>query len=218
MSRGRALPRLIGLSPGTARGPGRPGDLEELERRVLDALRGGLPGVLLREPAVDDGPLERLAARLRARAPELWIGLHDRPHLVAATGADAVHLGFRSLTPSELRGWLGAEVLVGLSTHADDDERAWAGADYLFHGPVHATRKPAALEPIGPEGLARAVRRASVPVLALGGVTPERTAALVAAGAHGVAVRGDLLGADDPAGRARAHLRALDEALRAGPA
>jgi len=206
----RLPPPLVGLTTGAERP-----DLSELERRIHAALRGGLPGVLLREPALDDRPLAELAARLRARAPQLWIGLHDRPHLVQATGADGVHLGFRSLAPAGVRGWLPGHVAVGLSTHAADDAARWRGADYLFHGPVFATAKVRALEPIGPAGLAAAVARAPVPVLGLGGITPERVAAVRAAGAAGVAVLSGLIGSADPARAAAAYLAALEG--RGGP-
>jgi thiamine-phosphate pyrophosphorylase len=201
----RLPPPLVAITPGTAcsRGVG------ELERRVAAALAGGLGGLLLREPELDDGPFAELARRLRARAAGLWIGLHDRPHLARFTGADAVHLGWRSLAPLEVRAWLERSIAIGLSTHAEDPSERWSGADYLFHGPVYASAKPGAAEPIGVEGLARGVRRAAVPVHALGGITPERVAEVRASGAAGVAVLGGLLAAGDPYARATEYLTAL---------
>lgn len=199
-----ALPRLIALSPGTLSAASAPEFLARLEQ----ALGAGLPGVLLREPRLGDREYLCLAqavlARRRGRAP--WLALHDRAHLAHALGADAVHLSFRSLRPAELRGWLAAPIQIGLSTHAADEPAAWAGADYLFHGPLHATSSKPGGSALGLAGLARAGARARVPVLALGGVAPADVAPLRARGLHGVAVLSGILAAPDPAAATRAYL------------
>jgi thiamine-phosphate diphosphorylase len=198
-----ALPRLVALSPGDLRddsGAAALAFLAALER----ALGAGLPGLLLREPQLADRDFLALGERVRklsARAGA-WLAVHDRAHLAAALGADALHLGFRSLAPRELRPWpAGAHpcgIALGLSTHAHDDPRAWADADYLFHGPLHATpSKAGRLEPVGADGLARALAATTRPIRALGGVTP------------GVAVRAGLLPAADPAAATRAYLAGL---------
>lgn len=201
MTARRAPPPLVALTPGVPLAAG------ELEARVRAAVGGGLQGVLLREPGMEDGPLLELALRLRALVGRGWLGMHDRAHLAEACGADAVHVGFRSLAPAELREWLPDHVAVGLSTHAEDDPAQWAGADYLFHGPVFATEKPVALEPVGPGGIARATAATERPIWGLGGITPERVGEVLGAGAHGVAVLSGLLASADPAGSARAYLR-----------
>ena len=210
MSGRRAPPRLIALTVGDAT----PERLDELERRVADAVRGGLEALLLREPALEDGPFAALAGRLRGRFPELWLALHDRPHLAPAVGAVAVHLGFRSLAPEHVRPWLDADVALGLSTHAGDSDAGAGGElDYAFHGPVHPVSKPVAQEPVGSGGLARFVEacgaRFPAGVWALGGLRPEHCGEVLAAGARGVAVLSGILPSRDPAGRARAYLRAL---------
>jgi thiamine-phosphate pyrophosphorylase len=194
----RLPPPLLALTPGV---PLRAG---ELEARVRAAVGAGLCGVLLREPSLADGPFLELAARLRELLGEGWLGLHDRGHLAAACRADGVHLGFRSLRPVELRGWLPEEVAIGLSTHAGDDPACFESADYLFHGPVFSTPKPVPLDPVGPEGLASAVRGTTLPVWGLGGITPARVEDVLAVGARGVAVLSGLLGSPDPARAAAA--------------
>lgn len=203
-----ALPRLIALSPGDLV----PGSTARFLEALEGALEAGLPGFLLREPGLADGAYLELAAevaRRRAGRP-LWFAVHDRPHLARALGADAVHLSFRSLRAEELAPWLERSVLRGLSTHASDDPAAWRGADYLFHGPLHATpRKARALEPLGLEGLERARRLAPCPVLALGGVRPEDVGPLRARGLHGVAVLSGILGAPDPRSATASYLEAL---------
>jgi len=200
-------PRLLALSPGDLV-PGREGDFVACVERALAA---GLPGLLLREPALAERAFlalgERLGA-LRARQP-FWFGVHDRAHLVRALGADGLHLSFRSLPLREARGVVGDGFALGLSTHAGDDPSGWSGADYLFHGPLHATpSKLGKLAPVGLEGLQRAQQASAAPVLALGGVRPEDVAPLRARGLHGAAVRAGILQASDPALATRAYLAA----------
>jgi thiamine-phosphate pyrophosphorylase len=179
------------------------------------AVAAGLPGVLLREPGLDDRAWLALFEAVRAAtdgAGGVWLAAHDRVHLARAAGADAVHLGFRSLLPGDARTATGG-LPLGLSTHAGDEPADWEGADYLFHGPVHATPKAhGPVAPIGFEGLARATRSTVRPILALGGLGPADVAPALAAGAHGVAVLRGVFGASDPAAAAAELRAALDAA------
>lgn len=205
-----APPGLVALSPGDLppEACGRRPFLAALEA----ALAAGLPGLLLREPLLEDGPFLGLVEEVRAcfaRTQRAWLALHDRPVLARATGADAVHLSFRSLRPAELGDTL-AGLAVGVSTHAGDPPAYWRGATYRVHGPVLATPSKAGLKPpIGFEALAEAVRASDVPVLAIGGLGPEHVAAARAAGAHGVAVLRGVLGAPSPAAAVAAYLEAM---------
>ena len=197
-------PPLLALSPGDLAA----GDAQSFGGRLRRAAEAGLRGILVREPALDDRALLELARSaveiLRAAHGDgAWCGVHDRAHLVRAAGAQALHLGFRSLRPTDVPANLLDGALVGLSTHAGDagrDAEAWEQVDYLFHGPVHETvSKQGLLEPIGFEGLARGVARSPVPVWALGGLHPEDVAAALDAGARGVAAIGALWNPEDPA-------------------
>ena len=201
-------PRLVAISPGTLR----PGDAPAFAREAGRAVERGLRGVLLREPALGDR--EYLALAIELRKPlephrEAWLGLHDRPHLAAAVGAQAVHLGWRSLAPREIRPWLDESVSIGLSTHAGDDPRTWHDADYLLHGPVFRVDKPFAREPVGFEGLRMATARSTVPVWALGGLKPEHARDALAAGAAGVATLSGIFGGMDAAEATGSWLEAL---------
>lgn len=215
-------PPLIALTPGDLERS----SLEAFLPRLREALDAGLPGLLVREPHLSDRDLAVLfEAALAARAPGTWTALHDRVHLAAALGADAVHLGFRSLAPADVRAGFGERLTIGLSTHAGDDPAAWSAADYLFHGPVHATpaKAPAPYasapagaglpQPIGFDGLRRAVRRADRPLWGLGGLAPRDVAPALLVGAQGVAVLSGILGGRGPGEATRAYLEAL-QALR----
>jgi thiamine-phosphate diphosphorylase len=206
----RPPPTLIALSPGAL-------DLVSGPRFVAQVARAraaGLAGLVLREPNLGDRAYFELACGVRAAFstdPSAWLAVHDRAHLACALGADAVHVGFRSLAPQTLRTWLAPSVAIGLSTHASDDERLWDAAEYVFHGPVFDTpSKRGVVAPIGLEGLVRVTRRTSRPVWALGGVTPERARDVLASGVRGVAVRGAIFDAPDPA-------RAVERLLAALP-
>ena len=206
----RALPpALLALSPGTL--PEGRGEL--LLGRVRDARARGLAGVLLREPAWRDAALLELACALRELLPrgEAWLGVHDRVHVAMAARADAVHLGFRSLAPENVRAVSGDELCIGLSSHAEDSGQSWRAADYLFHGPVFMTpSKAGLLDPIGFEGLERGVLRAEGrPLWALGGLAPEHARRCLELGARGVAVLGGLLAREDAASQATAYLSEL---------
>jgi thiamine-phosphate pyrophosphorylase len=118
--------------------------------------------------------------------------VNGRLDVALAAGASGVHLPAAGLPTREVRRLaeaLGADVLIGRSTH-HPDEVARArdeGADYALFGPVWAT--PGKERRGGPVGLAALERAAAhgLPVLALGGVEPGRFAALAAAGARGAA-------------------------------
>ena len=207
-------PRLVALTPGTLREVRG----SDLLARMEAAIEAGLRGVLLREPLLADAATLELARALRALlepVPGGWLALHDRPHLLAASGADACHLGHRSLSCAEVRAAFGADTPLGLSTHAGDDVAGWAEADYLFHGPLHATGShpdraaPDWTPPVGADGLRRAVAATNRPLLAIGGIGPAEVPEALRAGAHGVAVLSGIVQADDPARSVTAYLDAM---------
>jgi thiamine-phosphate pyrophosphorylase len=204
----RALPpRLVALSPGDLAER----DVPRFLRAVESALEAGLRGILLREPGLEDRPLLAAARALRASLPaDAYFVLHDRVHLVEAAGAHAVHLGFRSLAPGVARELVADEIALGFSAHAGDAQDAWAGADYLFFGPVLDTPSKRGLQaPVGFDGLRRAVERAQLPVWAIGGLRPEHAAPALAHGAAGIAVLGGILRSADVPAALHAYARAL---------
>jgi len=202
-------PALIALSPGDLEPARVPAFLLALRR----ALAAGLPGVLVRERGLCEREYAEVFGAVveAAEGTAAWVAAHDRAHVALICGGRAVHLSFRSLVPRDARRVVGAETTLGLSTHAADATEEWAGADYLFHGPVHATPSKVGLqEPIGVAGIARAVERAQLPVYAIGGLRPEDVAPLRDAGAAGIAVLGGIFGQRDPAAATGRYLRAIE--------
>ncbi len=156
---------------------------------------------LARNRARDDAPGTRQSARSprvsassRAKAPRARILVNDRLDVALAAHAGGVHLGGRSLPPQEalrLRQGLEREdFLICVSCHSPEaaKEAERGGADYLFFGPVFATPSKAAYgAPQGLDRLSEACRAVTVPVLAIGGITPDNAAACLSAGASGIA-------------------------------
>ncbi len=193
-------PQLLAISPGDLRdAPAAAHFLGLFDR----AVRGGLRGILLREPCLPDLAFLELARQLRTRLDSIdveqaWLGVHDRVHIALASNADGIHLGFRSLPIVEVAAIAGDRLTIGLSTHAGDEPESWAPADYLFHGPVRSTpSKAGILEPIGTSGLKRALEITDRPIWALGGLRAEDVSGVLEAGVAGVAVLSGVFGATD---------------------
>jgi thiamine-phosphate diphosphorylase len=186
-------------------------------RAVLDA---GADGLMLhvRGPGTSGRRLFDLARMLApgAAASGAVLTVNDRADVALAAGLRAVHLGARSLTPSDARGLLGAEARIGLSCHAPAD---LAGArtgrvDYAFAGNVFRTSSHPELEAKGTAWLGRMVAEAGkIPVFAIGGVTPDAVAPLISAGAAGVAVMGGVWGSPDPAAAAAHYIATITRAF-----
>jgi thiamine-phosphate pyrophosphorylase len=132
--------------------------------------------------------------------------VNDRVDVALAAEADGAHVGPTDLPLAALRRWVPSTFLLGYSTDDPDEARRAeaAGADYLGCGAVYRTRsKDVGDEAIGPTGLHRVARAVGIPVVGIGGITPERASELAATGAAGVAVMGAIMAADDPGGAVR---------------
>jgi thiamine-phosphate pyrophosphorylase len=169
-------------------------------RPLLDAaLRGGVDIVQLREKALEDDALMAAAAPFRTACDEYGalLLLNDRPDLVAACGADGVHVG-RSDTPvAEARSLVGPERLVGLSVSTLDELGDVGGADYVG---VTAFATPTKEDAVagGLELLRAAAETLTVPWFAIGGIELSNVAEVAGVGAPGVAVVRAIRDAGDP--------------------
>lgn len=137
--------------------------------------------------------------------------VNARPDVAAAIGAAGVQLGQGDLGAGDARlvfrsGWIGRSV----HTVDDADAAAREGADYLLAGSTWASASHAGQAPQGTGFVARVVS-AGLPVIAIGGATPERARELPATGAHGVAAIRAIWDAADPALAAGEMLDAWEE-------
>jgi thiamine-phosphate pyrophosphorylase len=205
------LPRLLLLTDRTQLPPGR--GLVDTVEACVDA---GLAAVVVREHDLDPGARTALVADL-TRLPGLTVissriadpaahGLH-----LAAAGQDTCNTPFAALSGrcnGQVDGSTACYMRLGRSCHTPDEVRRAAdeGATYATLSPYAASRsKPG----YGPPLPTAAFAGHPIPVFALGGIDPGNAARARAAGAHGVAVMGAVMRADDPAAVAQALLEAV---------
>jgi thiamine-phosphate pyrophosphorylase len=125
--------------------------------------------------------------------------LNDRADLAVLAGFDGVHVGQGDLLPEDARRVVGAERIVGVSTHTDAQVAAaeLIGADYVATGPVFATGTKADAEAVvGLEGVRRARALTGKPLVAIGGITLANARSVIDAGADCVAVISGLFAQD----------------------
>lgn len=188
------------------------------QRPLLEVLRvaleAGVRLVQLREKDLQTRELLQLAESCleltRAYGAKLLI--NDRVDCVQAIQADGVHLRTESLPVSVVRRILGSQYLIGISTHSVDEVMSAQeeGADFVVFGPIYETpSKRAYGAPLGLEALSAVCRQSRLPVFAIGGITPERVAAVRQVGAYGVAVISGILAAPSVENAVREFLRHL---------
>ncbi len=174
----------------------------------LEAVLGA--GVDMVQLRMKDTPNARIVAvgqrfaRAASAHGALFI-LNDRPDLVEAVGADGVHVGQDDVTVADARATVGSDRLVGLSTHSPEQVDGAAGVpiDYIGVGPVHATPTKPGRPAVGLALVRYAAEHATVPFVAIGGITPANAGAVREAGAERIAVVRALTDSADPARAAR---------------
>jgi thiamine-phosphate pyrophosphorylase len=175
-------------------------------------MRGGARLIQLRWKAGSTSAFLSLADEIvrAARLHGARVIVNDRADVARMSGADGVHVGQEDLEVEDARAIVGDQAIVGVSTHnrAQVDAALASSASYVAVGPIFTTgTKDTGYEARGLDLVAYAAGR-NKPVVAIGGVTIERAAAVIEAGASAVAVISDLL-ADDVEDRVRAFVAAL---------
>jgi thiamine-phosphate diphosphorylase len=137
--------------------------------------------------------------------------VNDRVDVAMTLPVAGVHLRERSLPVREARRLLGDGACIGASVHGSERARVAQdeGANYLVVGTVFATPSHPDRPGEGVELLERVGRASELPLVAIGGISPERVHSVRRAGAHGVAVRGGVWDAADPAHAVTTYLSAL---------
>ena len=181
------------------------------ETVVEAAIEGGVDAVQLREKGSSAQHRIELGERLRELTTAAGVDLivNDRIDIAYAVGADGVHLGQSDPSVSTAREILGPEATVGVSVSTVSGARlaAISGADYLGVGAVYGTdSKPdaeTADDGLGVDQLAKIADSVTLPIVAIGGITPENASGPIQAGASGVAAISAITAADDPAAATR---------------
>jgi thiamine-phosphate pyrophosphorylase len=183
-------------------------------------LAGGATLLQVRAKAAASGALLEIATGIVALAHQARarVIVNDRADIARLSGADGVHLGQDDLPAVLARRVAGEAAIVGVSTHTpaqlDDVLGAPQGTiSYAAIGPVFGTAtKATGYTALGLDAVRAAADRAGargVPLVAIGGITLDTAADVRRAGAHTVAVIGDLLTGVDPEARVRAYLARL---------
>lgn len=177
------------------------------EDRFLQILEDIIPvqGMMIqiREKDLGSRALLRFVEAVRQLAQPFRVPclINDRVDLVLATKAAGVHLRANSMPTQEARKCLGDGYLIGKSVHSVEEalQGEQDGADFVVLGPVYET--PSKREygpPLGIRVLHEAGRRCTIPVYAIGGLTPARVEHVMGAGAAGVAVVSSIFQAASP--------------------
>lgn len=175
---------------------------QDMVRVTLEAVKGGCTLVQLRAP--EWKKKKQLEAALLLKQALVGTGvpllIDDHVDIALIAKADGVHVGQEDLPPNEARDILGPDAIIGLSVGSLLELNSVTDAvDYLGVGPVFSTKtkKDAGLA-IGTDGLGSIVRKATLPVVAIGGINATNASSCISAGANGVAVVSAICGSDDP--------------------
>lgn len=185
-----SLPPVYPITPDSLTTP-------ELLAWCASLLDAGCPLFQYRRKRMADGErfceLSRIVALAKQHQAQVLVD--DRPDLCLLAGAAGVHVGQEDLPPASVRAFLGRRALIGFSTHSQVQAAAAfeSPLDYLALGPVFPTDTKENPSPVVSVEAQESVLAASpFPVVAIGGITPERAVDLWRRGFASVAVIGAL--------------------------
>lgn len=183
--------------------------------QAVSAIDAGIQWVHLRDHEASTDAFQSAARSfvddIRQQYPRVRVSVNSRLNTAASLGV-GYHGGFRGASPVEARQRLGVEATIGYSAHEIRDVTGPLSEviDYFLYSPVFPTSSKPGHPGVGLDTLADVSERSSVPVYALGGVTPERAGACIEAGAHGVAVLSGIMEAEKVAQAVDAYLNGVN--------
>jgi thiamine-phosphate diphosphorylase len=159
-------------------GSGRPELLDQLKQ----ACKRSIDWIQIREKEMEAGELYELTRQIVLYCPEVKVFVNTRIDVALAAGAAGVHLPEAGLSPKEAKK-IAPSLIVGCSVHSKESalQKEAEGADYLYFGPIFSKTAQ------GLDKLEEVASAVSIPVMAIGGVTPERAADCFKRGAKAVA-------------------------------
>jgi thiamine-phosphate pyrophosphorylase len=154
-----------------------------------DLIQYRAKGIAQNEQRAD---LLAILTTVQRRVPVL---VNDDPMLAAETGAEGVHLGPDDADPEEARSLLGPNRIIGVTAHSIEEALAAPAGiiDYVAYGAVFASPTKPDIEAVTPQSLAELRDQLRLPLVAIGGITPENVRAVLDAGADGIAVVSSIL-------------------------
>jgi thiazole tautomerase (transcriptional regulator TenI) len=188
------------------------GDFPDLAKAVMTAL-GPRGAVHLRARLMSARKVYELGLRLAGweRETGCWAVVNDRMDVACAAGIQAVQLTSRSIPVSDVVAtW--PHLRIGASVHSPADATAAErdGAQWCIAGSAFSTASHPGEAPAGPDVIAEMAAAVSIPVIAIGGVSPGSAAMLLRAGIYGMAAISGIWRAPDVGQAAQRYLSAYD--------
>ncbi len=190
--------------------------LDRFPTIARQAVAGGVDAVHLREKELPASLLLASAIALREQiGNQACLFINDRVDIAMVSRADGVQLGETSLPVTATRSLTGQSFWIGRSIHDVEGARTAAadGADFVIAGHIYETASKQGQSGRGTKFIEMVALACSIPVIAIGGITPERVPDVMRAGAYGVAVISGILTAADPEGAARRFTDALERSV-----
>ena len=189
---------------------------ERLESVALAAVEGGATFLQLRNKVAPEEVVEEQALRIMEVLADFYVSfvIDDHVDLAARLDADGVHVGQEDMDYRAAREIIGEGKILGLTAFTPEhyEEIDPALVDYVGTGPVFSTLTKPDKRVLGVDGFAKLVAKAPVPVVGIGGITPENAGAVIKAGADGVAMIRAVVGAENPGLAAMEFVQAVEEA------
>jgi len=180
------------------------------------AIRGGADTIQFRQKTGATKEMIDISRQMKSicTGAQVFFIVNDRLDVAMSSGADGVHLGQDDFPIPLARKILGEDIFIGGSAATLEEARKCfeEGAAYVGFGPVFPTTSKDDAGPVsGIELLSQVVEAVPVPIIAIGGITPQNTLAVLQAGAKGIAVISAVCCAPDPEDATRKLLEALEK-------
>ena len=176
--------------------------VDEFRRMAKVLVDAGVDILQLRDKRLADRYLVDRARCLRrlTQGTATLVIINDRPDLAALAHADGVHVGQEELSVKDVRSIVGPDALIGVSAHSIEQARQAVldGANYLGVGPTFPSSTKHFTSFPGLELLRAVAGEIRLPAFAIGGITRENLDQVKSAGLRRIAVRGAVLGSEDP--------------------
>jgi len=185
------------------------------------ALDGGVRAIQLREKDLQGREIFNLAEKIATLCGRYGsqLFINDRIDVALAVDASGVQLGKTSLPIETARSLLGADKLIGYSSHSFEEaiDAQRSGANFLLFGPVFLTPSKVPFgAPQGAEALKELVEKVALPVYAIGGINTASLTAAMTTGIRGVALISAIISAENPTATTRMILANLVRCRDAG--
>ncbi|MBL4805642.1 MAG: thiamine phosphate synthase [Alphaproteobacteria bacterium] len=180
---------------------------------VMDAVRGGVTMVQYRNKSGNMPEIHAQAAMIAELLKDADVPflINDHIDVAFAVEADGVHLGQGDASPATAREKLGSQAIIGQTAFTSEHMQAIDSqvVDYVGTGPFYPTQTDKGKPVLGAEEFAALVKLSPVPVVGIGGITAGNAAAVIDAGAHGVAMMRAISEAESPEAAAQEFTKVL---------